>query len=141
MRAPIVTVSEQNRFDAGLLALRIGVAACAAGAVAQMPKQAPGAGSQTIPILILLASGCVAVGLLTRVVCSFGTVVSFWVAAALLYRGSEWYALPVRDALFGIAFAGIAIAGSGRFAVDRFFSSPEKTTKAPRPNVILSGDN
>jgi hypothetical protein len=109
---------EEQRIRVGIGVVRTGVA----GAVSLAAIQAQSAGGfrgAVVVGLVVLAGGCLIANRFTRALSLLGGSVMLWMLAANVRSGAAWDNMPVRNALFLIAFGALAVMGSGPWPTGR----------------------
>lgn len=106
-------MSEEGRIAVAMRILRFG----AAGALCVAVLEGDPGMTERHRVLMLacgLPGACLlAVNRFARPVSIVGAVAMAWIAEAYLRSGADWYALPVRNALFVIVLAALALIGTG----------------------------
>lgn len=108
--------------DAGLLVLRLGLAFSYLFLVLKHHAEAAEvlsghSGAAWPAILLSVPAFCVAVGFLTEVAAVLSAAAWIWALLSSLQSAQPWVVLPVRDAIYVILFAALAVTGPGKYSV------------------------
>jgi uncharacterized membrane protein YphA (DoxX/SURF4 family) len=123
-----------SRIDAGILAIRIGIAlsfilllALKQAEAAKFFASATGthAPNQLWPVILLsITALSVVLGFQTRLAATLAALACLYSAFAALHLGLDWFVFPVRSAEYAFLFTTLAITGPGKFSFDHLRHSP-----------------
>lgn len=108
--------------DAALLVLRLGLGFSYLFLVLKHRAEAAEvlsghAGAAWPAILLSVPAFCVAVGFLTEVAAVLSAAAWNWALLSSLQSAQPWVVFPVRDAIYVILFAALAVTGPGKYSI------------------------
>jgi uncharacterized membrane protein YphA (DoxX/SURF4 family) len=119
---------EEQRITVGFGVVRAGVAVAVSLAAIQ-GTSASGLQGALVAGLVLLAGACLVANRFTRALSLLGGGVMLWMLADNVRSGAAWDVMPVRNALFLIAFCALAVIGPGPWSASRPCGCPRINTQ------------
>jgi uncharacterized membrane protein YphA (DoxX/SURF4 family) len=118
---------EEQRIRVGFGVVRAGVAVAVSLAAIQGTRASGLQGP--LVVLVLLAGACLVANRFTRALSLLGGGVMLWMLADNMRSGAAWDVMPVRNALFLIAFCALAVIGPGPWSASRPCDYPRINTQ------------